>query len=155
MYCNSTSFFEAKYISWTNEEDARWRAIRGSTGVNIVSSNGFAELRKMSGTRALGSTIFQAVDLDPDVKEALAFHGEGELSWSQVYDIIEFLGGAEEIAKAKLASKEKTDIVRQTANHYRHQGSIRKNTLPPNPPQLAEVVDFARGLLKRWISSRL
>jgi hypothetical protein len=109
----------------------------------------------MSGTRPLGAAIFQAIDLNPDVKEALALHGEGELSWSQVYDIIEFLGGAEEIAKAKLASKEKTSIVRRTANHYRHQGSIRKYTLPPNPPQLAEGVDFVRSLLKRWIASRL
>jgi hypothetical protein len=109
----------------------------------------------MSGAQPLGSAICQAIDLDPAVKEALALHGEGELSWSQVYDIIEFLGGAEEIAKAKLASTEKTNIVRRTANHYRHQGSIRKYKLPPNPPQLAEGVDFARGLLKRWILSRL
>jgi hypothetical protein len=155
LYCNSTPSLVAKYISWTNGEGERWRAIRGSIGVNIISSKGVAELGKMSGTQPLGSAVFQAMNLDPAVKEALGLHGEGELRWSQIYDIIEFLGGIEEIVKAKFASRGATRTVRQTANHHRHLGSTRKFPLPSNPTPLAKGVDFARSLLRRWIASRL
>jgi hypothetical protein len=155
LYCNCTRPFVAKYISWTNEKGEAWRAIRGSIGSNIVSSKGLAQLGKMRGEQPLGSVVFQAVDLDPPLKEALALHGEGELGWSQIYDIIEFLGGTNGIVNSKFATKERTDAIRQTANHYRHLGSKRKFPLPSYPPSLAEGGDFARSLLKLWIDSRL
>ncbi len=155
LYCDATPSLVAKYISWTNGEGEPWRAIRGSTGVNIISSKGVAELGKMSGTQPLGSAVFQAMNLDPAVKEALALHGDGELSWSQIYDIIEFLGGVRKIVKAKFATKGATSTVRQTANHYRHLGNTGKFPLQSNPTLLAEGEDFARRLLKRWIASRL
>lgn len=109
----------------------------------------------MSGTQPLGSAVFQAMNLDPAVKEALGLHGEGELRWPQIYDIIEYLGGIDEIVKAKFASRGAIRTVQRTANHYRHLGSTRKSSLPSNPTPLAEGVDFARSLLRRWIASRL
>ena len=155
LYCNCTPVLEAKYISWTNGEGEPWRAIRGSMGVNIISSKGLAQLGKMRGKQPLGSAVFQSMNLDPPVKEALAIHGEGELGWSQIYDIIEFLGGIKGIVKAKFATSERTRAIRQTANYYRHLGSTKKSPLPSNPPSIAEGGDFARGLLKLWIGSRL
>ena len=155
LYCNCTPSLVAKYVSWTNGEGESWRAIRGSIGTNIISSRGLAQLAKMRGKQPLGSAVFQAMNLNPSVKEALTLHGEEELGWSRIYDIIEFFGGIKNIVKAKLATSERTRAIRQTANHYRHLGSTRKFPLPSNPPTLAEGSDFARGLLKLWIGSRL
>jgi hypothetical protein len=109
----------------------------------------------MSGTQPLGSAVFQAIVLDPAVKEALTLHGDEALGWSQVYDIIEFLGGVAGVVKAGYATAKQTRSVKQTANHHRHLGSPRKYPLPPTPPRLAQASEFARGLLKLWIASRL
>lgn len=136
-------------------EGEKLRSIRGSMPVNVVSSKGLAELKRMSGAEPLGSAVFQAMILDPAVNEALTLHGESELSWSQVYDIIEFVGGVDRIAKAGYANRKKTSTVRQTANHYRHLGRQKNNPLPSNPSTLGEGSEFARSLLKRFISSRL
>jgi hypothetical protein len=155
LYINSTPSLAAKYVYWTDGEGHPWRVIRGSSGFDIISSKGLAELRKASGTQPLASAVFQAISQDSTVREALKLHGESKLGWSQIYDIVEFLGGVDEIVKAKFASKNKTRIVRQTANHHRHLGSTRGFPLPSNPPSLAEGQDFARGLLKLWIASRL
>jgi hypothetical protein len=73
--------------------------------VNVISSKGLAELKGMSGSQPLGSAVLQ--------------DGEAGLSWSQVYDIIEFLGGETGIARAGHASRKQTRTVRQTANHHR------------------------------------
>ena len=121
----------------------------------MISSKGIAELKTMRGTQPLGSAVLQSMILDAAVREALTLHGESGLSWPEIYDIIEFLGGEAGIAKPGYDNKKKTCAVRQTANHYRHLGSPKKFTLPSSPPTLAEASDFARGLLQRWISSRI
>jgi hypothetical protein len=155
LYCNFTSTFSVEYINWISGEGKAFRTMRGAISVNVVSSKGLAELKSVSGTLPLGSAVFEAMIRDSAVKEALSLHGEDGLSWSQVYDVIEFLGGADFIDKAGYANKKKTSVVRRTANYHRHLGSSKKYTLPPNPPTLAEAIEFARGLLKRWLSSRL
>lgn len=120
LYVSATPSLSAKYVSWTDAEGQRWRVIRGSISTDIVSSKGLADLRKIRGKQPLGSTVFQTMSRDPAVKEALALHGEGELGWSQIYDIIEFLGGVRGIVKAKFANEARTHIIRRTANHHRH-----------------------------------
>jgi hypothetical protein len=82
-----------------------------------------------------------------------SLHGKRELSWSQVYDIIEFLGGVDGIVKGGYAKKKQTGMVKRTANHYRHLGSPKKLPLPPGPPPLAEAAEFASSLLKRYLFS--
>jgi hypothetical protein len=121
----------------------------------VVSSKGLAKLKGISGKQPLGSAVFEIMIRDSAVKEAFSLHGEGGLSWSQVYDIIEFLGGADRIDKAGYAKKRQTSVVRRTANYHRHLGNPKKYPLPPNPPTLPEASEFARSLLKGWISSRL
>jgi hypothetical protein len=153
LYCGATATLSVEHIYWINAEGKKLRTIRGSLPVNVISSKGLAELKGMSDSQPLGSALLQAMTLD--AKEGLALHGEGGLSWSQVYDIIEFLGGEAGITKAGYTSRKQTRAVRQTANHYRHLGSPKKYPLPSNPPDLAAASEFARSLLKRYISSRL
>jgi len=155
LYCGATATLVVEHIYWINAEGKKLRTIRGSLPVNVISSQGLAELKGMSGSQPLGSAVLQAMTLDATVKEGLTLHGEGGLSWSQVYDIIEFLGGEAGIAKAGYANRKQIRAVRQTANHYRHLGSPKKYPLPSNPPDLAAASEFARSLLKRYISSRL
>lgn len=155
LYCGADEALSVAHIYWINAAGEKLRAIRGVLPINVISSKGLAELKTMSGTQPLGSAVFQAMIRDATVKEALALHGEGGLSWSQVYDIIEFLGGVDVIVKAGYANRKQTRAVRQTANHYRHLGSPKSSPLPSNPPGLAEASEFARTLLKHWLSSRL
>jgi hypothetical protein len=155
LYCGADEVLSVAHIYWINAAGEKLRAIRGILPINVVSSAGIAELKTMRGTQPLGSAVFQTSILDAAVNEALALHGENGLSWSQIYDIIEFLGGEHKIAKAGYADKKQTRIVRRTANHYRHLGSPKKYSLPSNPPALAEATEFARSLLKRYFSSRL
>jgi hypothetical protein len=155
LYCGTTETISVEHIYWMNAAGEPLRSIRGSISVNVFSSKGLAELKTMRGTHPLGSVVFQSMILDAAVREALTLHGESGLSWSQIYDLIEFLGGAAGIAKAGYANTKQTRAVRQTANHYRHLGSPKNFPLPSNPPTLSEATDFTRGLLQRWISSRV
>lgn len=155
LYCGTTPMLSVAYISWINAEGEPKRNIRGISTLNVISSKEFAELKEMSGAQPLGSAVFQAIVLDPAVKEALILHGDDALGWPQIYDIIEFLGGVAGVVKAGYATDKQTRSVKQTANHYRHLGSPKKNPLPPTPSTLAQAGAFARGLLKLWIASRL
>jgi len=155
LYGNFTPTFSVEYINWISAEGKSFRTIRDSVSVNVVSSKGLAELKSMRGTQPLGSAIFEVMIRDSAVEEAFSLHGDSELSWSQIYDLIDFVGGIDRIAKAGYADKKQARAVRQTANHHRHLGNPKKYPLPSNPPTLAKANEFARGLLKRWISSRL
>jgi hypothetical protein len=156
LYCNFEATLGVEYIDWIDAQGKPFRTHRDSVSVNIVSSKGQAELKKKSGTQPLGSAIFEARKRDSDVKEALSLHGDGDLSWGQVYDLIEFLGGVEGIARAGYAkSRGQTRAVRQTANHHRHLGNAKNYPLPLTSPTLAQASEFARSLLKRWIAARV
>jgi hypothetical protein len=156
LYCGATaSTISVENVNWINSKGEPLRSIRGSIIFDIFSSKGAAELKTLIDTRPLASAVFQTMIVDSAVNEALSLHGESGLSWSQVYDIIEFLGGEAGIEEYGYAKRNDTHNVRQTANHYRHLGSKKKYPLPSKPPTLAGASEFARGLLKRWISSRI
>jgi len=63
LYCGATDTLSVEHIYWINAEGEPLRSIRGSMPVNVVSSKGLAELKSMSGTLPLGSTVFQAMNL--------------------------------------------------------------------------------------------
>lgn len=156
LYCGLTATLSVDHINWIDAKGQRLRSIRGFASVDVFSDEGLAELKSISGTQPLGSVVFEAMILDPAVNKALTLHGDEELSWSQVYDIIEFVvrkSGA--VKTGNTNKKTKTSIVRQAANHYRHLGNPKNFPLPSNPPMLVEASEFARSLLKLWISSRL
>jgi hypothetical protein len=155
LYCNFTPVLEVKCISWISAEGESFRTIRDSVAINVTSSKGLEDLRGIRGKQPLGSTVFEATESDSKVEEALTLHGDSGLNWWQIYDIIDFVGGVKVIANAGYASRKQAIAVRQTANHYRHQGLRKKPVLPVNPPTLAQANGFARALLKSWIESRL
>jgi hypothetical protein len=155
LYCNYAPVLSVDCVCWINSEGESFRTVRASASVNVVSSKGLAELKSTSRAQPLGSVVLEAITRDVKVNEALTLHGDSGLSWSQVYDIIDFVGGVKGIVKAGYATKKPASIVRQTANHYRHQGLRKKPLLPPNPATLAQANEFARGILKRLIASRL
>jgi hypothetical protein len=155
LYCNFTPTLSVECISWVNAQGESLRTLRGSISVNVTSSEGLAHWKSLKGNRPLGSAVFEVMTRDSKVNEALTLHGDSGLSWSQVYDIIDFVGGVKGIVKAGYAGRKQANTVRQTANHYRHQGLKKKPALPTNPPTLAQGNEFARALLRRWISSRL
>jgi hypothetical protein len=155
VYADFTPTFSVEFINWIDAEGEPFRTLRGLASLNKVSSRGQAELKGMQGTRPLGSAVFEVMIRDSAVEEAFSLHGDGEITWSQVYDIIEFVGGEAAITKAGYATGKQTSDVRRTANHHRHLGNPKNFPLPKNPPTLAEATEFARSLLKRWIASRL
>jgi hypothetical protein len=109
----------------------------------------------VTGHQPVGSTILQKTVTDEAIKEALNLRGYQEMGWSQIYDVIEFLGGAEEIERAGWSAKRRTRKIRQTANHFRHLGTVKDYPLPAKPPTINEARRFAVGLLKGWMASRI
>ena len=64
---------------------------------------------------------------DKKLQEALALIGDDvDLHWSQLYNILEFLGGEDTVVKKKWATRQQILKFRQTANHHRHLGSQKK-----------------------------
>jgi hypothetical protein len=137
-----------------NGEPVRQR-LRDFVTIRVYSAAGLRELSESSNVTSLGSMLVARAADDPAVAEALMLIGERGLGWPQIYDIIEFLGGAKAIDSTGLGSRSQTARVRRTANHYRHLGRRDPDRLPINPPTLAEARLFATGLLKRWLGTRL
>jgi hypothetical protein len=131
------------------------RSIRNSVTINIYSVEGIFALMNPRGHQPLGSAIIQNAATDEAIEEALNLRGDQELGWSQIYDIIEFLGGAQEIENKGWAEKKRAQNIRRTANHFRHLGSLKKYPLPAKPPTIQEARAFAGDLLRQWIASRL
>jgi hypothetical protein len=78
-----------------------------------------------------------------------------ENRWTDIYDMIEFLGGPEQIEQSGLGTAKVARVVKRTANHYRHLGCRELYPLPSNPPTLDEASLFAKRALSCWIESRL
>jgi hypothetical protein len=105
LYCNYTPILSVNCICWINAKGESLRTLRSSFSVNIASSKGLAELKSASGTQPLGSAVLEALTRDAKVREALTLHGDSGLGWSQVYDIIDLVGGVKGIAKLGYATK--------------------------------------------------
>ena len=123
--------------------------------INVYSAHGLRELSDLSKSKPMGSALLALSAYDSAVEEALKLVGERGLGWSQIYDIIEFLGGENAISSSGFSTRSQTRLVRRTANYYRHLGRKARDPLPTNPPTLAEAQIFAAGLLKRWLGARL
>lgn len=155
LYSFLYSPFEAPTVWKLNSQGKPFRnAVRVSTPVRVYSSKGLAELSAPQGSQPLGSALMQLVTRDLLVAEMLDLVGDEELSWSKIYDIIEFLGGVKEIAKAGFAETKATKRIRQTANHYRHVGSRNRHPLPSDAPTIQKACAFVADLVKQWIASR-
>ena len=150
------------YIGWYDSPLYISSLVNLTDDDKIIARNGYGYPLKITvvwpAKEAFISTSL-ATDLlattDLAITEALSLFGEERLTWSRIYDIIEFLGGVRSLSKLGLAPSSAISRVRQTANYHRHLGNPRKHLLPENPPTLAEASRFAEGLLKQWIATRV
>jgi hypothetical protein len=155
LYAHLLSPLAVTAIQAFNAQDVpTHRRIRTSATINVYSAQGIGELSSPRGTASLGSVLAQKATVDGAVREALNLRGDQEMAWSQIYDIIEFLGGPDEIRPRWVGEKEAAREIRQTANHFRHLGSTKNYPLQVTPPTINEARAFADELLKRWIASR-
>jgi hypothetical protein len=123
----------------------------------VIGFNAYGSAIKTLSPTASGSLATDVLSLaasDPAAREALSLGGDEALTWSRIYDIIEFLGGPSFIAESGLASKKKTACVKQTANHYRHLGNPQNAKLPSNPPTFRAASLFAFDILQKWIAQK-
>jgi len=156
IYLQLHTTFSVVSILWVNAGGRPFRrGLRSRINVNVYSAKGVRDLAALRAGESLGSLFVRRAATHAAFREALALLGEGPLRWSQIYDVIEFLGGAKIIASAGWATEKDTVRVRRTANYYRHLGRPKKDPLPKNPPTLAHATAFALDLLKQWITTLL
>jgi hypothetical protein len=156
IYLQLHTAFSVVSILWVNAGGRPFRrSLRSRINVNVYSAKGVRDLAVLRAGESLGSVLVRRAATHAAFREALALLGEGPLRWSQIYDVIEFLGGAKTIASAGWATEKDTVRARRTANYYRHLGRPKKDPLPKNPPTLAHATEFALYLLKQWITTLL
>lgn len=131
------------------------RAVRGSFTIKITSPTAMSELTKPVRDKPLATAIWESTLTDAKIREALRLYQDFEDRWADVYDIIEFLGGPDQIEQSGFGGGNVASVVKQTANHYRHLGRQNPHPLPSNPPTLREASLFAKTALSKWIESRL
>jgi hypothetical protein len=129
--------------------------IRAAQSTVITSPKAMTELAGRIHERPLATAIFESTLTDDTIKEALTLYQDTENRWADVYNIIEFLGGPDQIGQSGLGARTVASVVKRTANHYRHLGHPKSFLLPSNPPTLGEASLFAKRALSRWIESRL
>jgi hypothetical protein len=130
------------------------RFLHSSQEILIYHPKDLEDLRTLHDEETLGSILVKRAVAAPDIRASLILLGDRYLQWPQIYDIIEFLGGIKQISAKHWATAAEVRRFRQTANHYRHLGSPKRNPLPPSPPTLDEARVFAKTLLKRWLAMK-
>ena len=110
--------FSVASILWLNAEGRLKRSLREHVRLNVYSAKSVRELASLRGVESLGAVLAHRAAAHVAFREALAFVGERPLGWPQIYDVIEFLGGAKRIATAGWATEKDTVRVRRTANYY-------------------------------------
>jgi hypothetical protein len=154
LYLTLHSAFSTDSILELNDEDHLFRRhLRATLKVNVIAPPDTAF--SPAGPDSLGTRVLSRAASDTAIRESLTLVGHEELTWARIYDIIEFLGGADAVARSGLAGRSEARRVRQTANHYRHLGRRKSHPLPANPPSLHDARLFATQILKTWIARRL
>jgi hypothetical protein len=155
VYAGLFVFCETGYVQAFDDKGLpTTRALRASQKVQIYTLEGLGQLQEPRGDQSLGSALVALASATNELQEALSLLDE-DVHWSHVYNVLEFLGGVDEIVKRKWATRTQLRKCRQTANHYRHFGSPKNYPLPADPPSLGEAVLLIRNLLKKWISRSL
>ena len=132
------------------------RTIRCSSTIMVItSSTALTEMTTIIHGRPLATAILECAQKDAKISEALKLFQDVENRWTDVYDIIEFLGGPSQIEKSGFGTGKEARAVKQTANYYRHLGRPEPSLLPTNPPTLGKASLFAKKVLSRWIESQL
>lgn len=141
-------------ILWLNNRGIPFRrSLREYMMLHTYLAPRKSELTTVVGDETLGSALTRRAGTNATLRECLSLIRGQTLHWSQIYDVIEYLGGAAQIGAAGFSTKANTARVRQTANHYRHLGSKKKYPLPKNSPSLEQARKFTCEILKKWIAS--
>jgi hypothetical protein len=156
IYLGLHEKFSVVSVLWLNAEGILFRrSLRETITLRVFSSEGLRKLAALHKGEPLASVLVHRAATNERLREALSLVAERPLQWALVYDIIEFLGGIEEIVNAGWATDAETRRVRRTANYHRHLGKRHREPPPPNPPTLAQAGAFAFTLLKQWIATVL
>jgi hypothetical protein len=96
---------------------------------------------------------FKLAQQDPNVADALRQYTKSD-DWFDIYNVYEIircaLGNTASLNTRGWASGRKLDLLRQTANYYRHA-----RTAPPsNPMPHVEARDLIRLILRRWLDEK-
>lgn len=154
IYLGLSHACSVRSILWLNDLGRPFRrSLREYIVLHTYLSPQKSDIVKVVSGETLMSSLTRRAGTNTMLRECLSLIKGETLQWSQVYDIIEYLGGATGIESAGLAVRASTARIRQTANHYRHLGSKKKYPLPKNPPSLEKARKFTQGILKKWIES--
>jgi hypothetical protein len=85
---------------------------------------------------------------DKQVAHALELLQRPDLSWSDVYNVLEFF---QKTLRSIVAESQEFEDSRRTANHFRHLGHKGKYLLPKNPPSLDQARRYSARLLENWL----
>jgi hypothetical protein len=80
------------------------------------------ELAAPTHEQPLATAIFESTLKDDEIKEALTLYQDTENRRADVYNIIEFLDGPNQIEQSGFGARKAARVATQTANHYRHLG---------------------------------
>lgn len=156
LYCGLGYPLTVSYIQCIDAAGQRCgRTIRSIMAITVTSATAIADMTIPIHGQPLATAIFERSQKDGKITEALKLYQDTENRWGDVYDIVEFLGGPNQIEQSGLGTRKEAGLVKQTANYYRHLGRPEPDLLPPNPPTLAKASLFAKRALSRWIESRL
>ena len=90
-----------------------------------------------------------------DVSLVLGCFSQSVIGWRDIYDVIEGVGGVDKICREIKAPKAKLELIKRTANHYRHLGAKNDYPLPANPPDLHTARTIVTRIVQLWLSLRL
>jgi hypothetical protein len=156
LYCGLSYPFTVSYIQCLGTDgQACGRTYRSSLTLTITSSTATAELATPIHGQPLATAIFECAQKGDEIREALKLFQDTENRWTDIYNMIEFLGGPKQIRQLGFGTETEAALVMRTANHYRHLGCPEKYPLPFNPPTLEEGSLFAKRAVRLWIESRL
>lgn len=135
----------------------RRRNLTASLEARVISSRGLASLTAADHQGStLTSRILRLAGRDSLVAQVFYIVSYRDISWYEIYDLLDVMGGVDRIVKRRWATRRELSDIRQTANHYRHRGNQRaKHKLPSNPPSLSNSRAVVQQLVERWLAERL
>lgn len=154
----SRKVIEHESISWLNENGSRKMFIKVKAFVGLVSCEANYKITHSDGTIETYNQAIAAVNWmklaqrDNMVRKVLDQIHNDFNSWDSFYKIYEMLRDDkfEKITDKGSIYYKKADLLRRTANHYRHSNYA----LPPNPMPLSEAKAFINIVLHDWLKDK-
>jgi hypothetical protein len=127
-------------------------SIGASGTATVYNPDGIAQLSAHHGDTTFAMALIQAAAADSAVSEVLDSIGTQNVSWRDLYVLMDLLGGPRQIAKRGWASESLLRNIQQVANHHRHAKARQRQSLPSVSLEEARHIVFP--LLRRWLQER-